>query len=57
LNRHVGLIGLGLMGSAIGRKLLERGHAVTVWNRTTAKCDALQALGAQAAASPAVLAA
>ena len=34
IDRHVGVIGLGLMGTAITERLLEHGYAVSVWNRT-----------------------
>ena len=44
-------IGLGAMGSALARTLLQAGHQVTVWNRTPAKTQALVALGAKGAAS------
>ncbi|MEB3321416.1 MAG: NAD(P)-dependent oxidoreductase [Synechococcaceae cyanobacterium] len=30
---HVALLGTGLLGGAIGRRLLERGHRLTAWNR------------------------
>ena len=48
---RVGVAGLGRMGSAIAARLMEVGHAVTVWNRSTDKVEPL------AAASPAELAA
>jgi len=47
----VTVIGLGAMGSALARRLVEAGHAVTVWNRTSAKSDAIVELGAAAALS------
>jgi 3-hydroxyisobutyrate dehydrogenase-like beta-hydroxyacid dehydrogenase len=31
---HIGFIGLGAMGKAMVENLLEKGHAVTVWNRS-----------------------
>jgi 3-hydroxyisobutyrate dehydrogenase len=34
---HIGFIGLGNLGRAIAGRLLERGHALTVWNRTPGK--------------------
>jgi 3-hydroxyisobutyrate dehydrogenase-like beta-hydroxyacid dehydrogenase len=60
---EVTCIGLGLMGSALARALLEAGHDVTVWNRSPGKLSALLELGAQEsrslaealAASPIVL--
>ncbi|MFD7263683.1 NAD(P)-dependent oxidoreductase [Streptomyces sp. NPDC059874] len=47
------LLGLGDMGTALARTWLAAGHALTVWNRTTAKAETLAAEGAVAAASPA----
>ncbi|MFJ6373982.1 NAD(P)-dependent oxidoreductase [Streptomyces virginiae] len=47
------LIGLGDMGTAMARTWLAAGHALTVWNRTPAKAEALAAEGASVAASPA----
>lgn len=40
------IIGLGPMGRAMAGVLLERGHAVTVWNRTAGKAEELAAKGA-----------
>ncbi|MFE0016532.1 NAD(P)-dependent oxidoreductase [Mesorhizobium sp. NPDC059054] len=42
----VTMIGLGEMGSALGRAFLAGGKSVTVWNRTPAKAAALERLGA-----------
>ncbi|TFL11285.1 NAD(P)-dependent oxidoreductase [Pusillimonas caeni] len=47
----LGFCGLGLMGAAMVRRLLEAGHEVKVWNRSAAKAQQLGALGAQVAAS------
>jgi 3-hydroxyisobutyrate dehydrogenase/2-hydroxy-3-oxopropionate reductase len=52
----VGVIGLGAMGSRIARRLLESGHRVTVWNRTTDRSAPLAEAGALVAATPAALA-
>lgn len=49
--RRVAVLGAGRMGSALVTALLERGHAVTVWNRTAAKCAPLAARGAHVASS------
>lgn len=49
---EIGYVGLGVMGSAIVRRLLDAGHAVTVWNRTRAKAQPLLDAGASWAASP-----
>lgn len=45
----VTVIGLGPMGQAITQALLSAGTAVTVWNRTPSKADAMVALGAKRA--------
>jgi len=50
---QVGFIGLGNMGSAIARNLIKAGHAVTVYNRTLAKAEALKGEGAAVARRPA----
>lgn len=49
----ISLLGTGLLGGAIGERLLARGHGLTVWNRSPERCAPLLALGARAAASPA----
>ncbi|MDP9931350.1 NAD(P)-dependent oxidoreductase [Variovorax paradoxus] len=51
--QRVAVIGVGIMGSAIARRLLECGHAVCVFDLDTAKVAALVQQGAQAAASAA----
>jgi len=43
----VGIIGLGLMGSAITERLLDCGYRVVVWNRTREKAAPLEARGAE----------
>ena len=43
---QVGFIGLGNMGSGMAANLLKAGHALTVYNRTPAKAEALVADGA-----------
>jgi 3-hydroxyisobutyrate dehydrogenase-like beta-hydroxyacid dehydrogenase len=42
----VTMLGLGAMGSAIARALLNAGHSVTVWNRTRWKVEPFVASGA-----------
>ncbi|MFE7380237.1 NAD(P)-dependent oxidoreductase [Streptomyces zhihengii] len=49
----VTVIGLGPMGQAMVRTLLDGGHPVTVWNRTPDRADALVARGAVLAPSAA----
>jgi len=48
----VGFIGLGAMGSAMARRLIEAGHELTVYNRTRSRAEELGKLGAQAANTP-----
>jgi 3-hydroxyisobutyrate dehydrogenase-like beta-hydroxyacid dehydrogenase len=48
----LGYVGLGTMGSAISRRLLDAGHALTVWNRTREKAKPLLEAGARWADSP-----
>jgi 3-hydroxyisobutyrate dehydrogenase-like beta-hydroxyacid dehydrogenase len=47
----VGFIGLGRMGEAMSRRLLDGGHEVAVYNRTADKVKPLVDLGAKRAAS------
>ncbi len=54
---QIGVAGLGAMGSAIAARLIELGHGVTVWNRTTTKAKPLAAAGAEVAQSPSAVAA
>jgi 3-hydroxyisobutyrate dehydrogenase-like beta-hydroxyacid dehydrogenase len=49
---EVSVIGLGNMGSALARGLLEKGRTVTVWNRSPEKAAALVEKGAALALSP-----
>ena len=50
----VSVIGLGAMGSTLASVLLDRGHEVTVWNRSkSVRAAAVAAAGAESAASPA----
>src|SRR5207245_11591612 len=52
---QIGIAGTGRMGAAIAARLLDRGHAVMVWNRTAEKTKALAAVGATVAARPRAL--
>ncbi|MDO9707226.1 NAD(P)-dependent oxidoreductase [Paracraurococcus lichenis] len=54
---RIGMIGIGLMGEAMARRLLERGHAVTAWNLEPERLDLVVPHGAVAAPSPAAVAA
>lgn len=49
----LGFIGIGLMGEAMTRRLLERGWTVTVWNLEPERLDLVTPHGAVAARSPA----
>ena len=49
---RVGIIGLGMLGSAVAVHLLDVGFDVTAYNRTGAKAAAVGAAGARIAASP-----
>jgi 3-hydroxyisobutyrate dehydrogenase len=53
---NVGVAGLGKMGAAIARRLIDVGHRVTVWNRSAEKRQPLAAAGATVVATPAELA-
>ena len=50
---EISLLGTGLLGAAIGERLLRSGHRLTVWNRHPERCAPLQELGATVAATPA----
>src|SRR4029079_18736816 len=52
---HIGIAGIGNMGSNIGARLMEVGHTLTVWNRTAEKTKLLADAGASVAKSPAGL--
>lgn len=49
---QITFLGLGAMGSRIARRLIEAGHLLTVYNRSSAKAGALKELGAQVALTP-----
>ena len=53
---HVGVAGLGKMGTAIALHLIETGNEVTVWNRTPEKTAPVVAAGATAVTTPTALA-
>jgi 3-hydroxyisobutyrate dehydrogenase-like beta-hydroxyacid dehydrogenase len=44
---NISILGLGAMGHALASCLLQRGHTVTVWNRTPGKAGSLIAKGAR----------
>ena len=49
---RVGLLGVGLMGSAMAHRLLDRGVAVVAWDRSSEHVRALEARGAELANTP-----
>jgi 3-hydroxyisobutyrate dehydrogenase-like beta-hydroxyacid dehydrogenase len=49
---NLGYIGLGMMGGRMAARLLSKGHAVTGYNRTRRKAEALAADGLRVADSP-----
>jgi 3-hydroxyisobutyrate dehydrogenase-like beta-hydroxyacid dehydrogenase len=53
---RIGFAGLGAMGARIAQRIAEAGYAVTVWNRTEAKAQALVDAGLGWAATPRELA-
>ncbi len=54
---RLGFVGIGLMGEAMTRRLLERGYPVTAWNREPERLKTVVPHGAVAAGSPAEVAA
>jgi len=48
----LGYLGLGMMGLPMTRRLMNAGHDVTVWNRSSGKAAALAEAGAKLARSP-----
>ena len=46
---NVAFLGTGLLGGAMVERMLSQGDSVTVWNRTAAKLQPLQAAGATVA--------
>jgi 3-hydroxyisobutyrate dehydrogenase len=50
--KTIAVLGLGTMGSAMARRLLGGGFAVTVYNRTASRADALRETGAKVAQTP-----
>ena len=45
----VTLIGLGAMGSALAKALIDAGHSITAWNRSPERLEKIVALGARGA--------
>lgn len=49
----IAVLGIGMMGFPMARRLCEAGHRVSVWNRSRAKAERLQPYGAQVFERPA----
>ena len=49
---NVGIIGTGLLGSAIAKRLASKGHKIFVYNRTKQKAEPLKKFGIQVLDSP-----
>jgi 3-hydroxyisobutyrate dehydrogenase-like beta-hydroxyacid dehydrogenase len=47
---RLAFVGLGLMGTPMATRLLDAGHELTVWNRTTLGAEASVKMSAAAAA-------
>ncbi|MFT5111608.1 MAG: 2-hydroxy-3-oxopropionate reductase [Parasphingorhabdus sp.] len=52
LVNRIGIVGIGVMGSAISTRLIECGQQLTIFNRTPEKIKPLVSKGARAAISP-----
>ncbi|WP_369795435.1 NAD(P)-dependent oxidoreductase [Synechococcus sp. GFB01] len=50
---EISLLGTGLLGTAIGERLLRCGHTLTIWNRSPLRCAPLLSLGGQQATTAA----
>lgn len=57
MSEKVGFVGLGIMGRGMAHNLLKAGYSVRVWNRTASRMDEFVEAGAEAASSPADVAA
>jgi 3-hydroxyisobutyrate dehydrogenase-like beta-hydroxyacid dehydrogenase len=49
---RIAVLGIGMMGAPMARRLSEAGHAVHAWNRTRAKAEPLSAFGITVHSSP-----
>jgi len=52
MSTRLGIIGTGMLGSAVAKRLLNSGYKITVYNRTIKKAEPLAALGAVISQSP-----
>ncbi|MGM9425543.1 NAD(P)-dependent oxidoreductase [Hydrogenophaga sp. MI9] len=48
----IAVLGIGMMGFPMARRLCEAGHQVTAWNRSRAKAERLQPFGARVTDQP-----
>ena len=55
LNKKIGWIGLGRMGTPMVQKLLKKGMDVSIWNRTNSKAELLISDGAKVFENPSEL--
>jgi 3-hydroxyisobutyrate dehydrogenase-like beta-hydroxyacid dehydrogenase len=53
-SRSIALLGTGIMGGHMARRLAKAGFAVTAWNRTPGKANALTSFGVKLAPHPSV---
>lgn len=51
--KRITFLGLGIMGAAMARRLLDHGFELTVWNRNAGRAAPLVAVGARIGATPA----
>src|SRR5688572_20654109 len=51
-NRRIALLGTGIMGAHMARRLAQAGFPVTAWNRNADKAEKLAQFGVRIAASP-----
>jgi 3-hydroxyisobutyrate dehydrogenase len=52
MRMRIGFLGLGMMGFPLANNLRKAGYAVTVWNRTASKTEAIVRKGASLARTP-----
>ncbi|MEX2348699.1 MAG: NAD(P)-dependent oxidoreductase [Nitrosopumilaceae archaeon] len=52
MNTRVGIIGTGILGSAVAQRLLNSGYKIAVYNRTIKKAEPLAVLGATICQTP-----
>jgi len=56
MTQTIGFIGLGIMGQAMAANVLNKGHALVVYNRSPEKAEALREAGAMVADRPSLVA-